>query len=301
VVLAAALSAGGVSAYAEVHTAASNKSAAEADAASLLASLNLPASAVRQAGEPAGDDGTLAQPASGPPATPNAVDDHAWWVVPETTQQVLAYIENHSPAGGTQSLSGSGMSGSGPTVTATGFAWPTVPGQLGLRSLDIAIVRLGDGSTGVRADGEAVWITPRPRSERIPTRVRRVVVSNRRGGVVVQGPFIITSRVTVAKIISLLNRLPAAQPGVYSCPADFGWHLRLLIYASPEPSPIAVATIESGGCGAVRLTLAGKAQPLLADGYTATKRLGALLHVRFDTGPVLPEHSNPTEFSANYS
>jgi hypothetical protein len=286
VALLAVLSAGGVSAYGAARSAAANKLAAETDAATLLASLNLPTSAVRQAGEPAGDDGTLTQPASGPPVTSNVVDDHAWWVVPETTQQVLAYIDDHPPAGGRPSLSGQSIGPGRPTVTVTGFGWPSVPGHLGIRWLVVAIVPLQDGSTGVRADSEVVWITPRPRSERVPATARRVVVTNSRGTTLVQGPITVTSRATVARIVSLLNRLPAAQPGSYSCPADFGWHVRLAFYANQDPrsSPIAVATIESGGCGAVRLTLAGKAQPLLADGYTATKRLGALLHVKFDTG-----------------
>jgi len=286
VALVVALSAGCVSAYGTVRSAASNKGAADADAASLLASLNLPASAVRQAGEPAGDDGTLGQPASHP-ATPNLVDDQAWWIVPETPQEVLAYVGDHPPAGGASDLSGQSIGPGQPTVTDTGFGWPSVPGQLATRSLVVSVVALQDGSTGVRADSEVVWITPRPRSERIPARARRVVVSNRRGGTVVQGPITVTSRATVAKVVALLNRLPAWQPGVYSCPADFGWHIRLAFYASQHPasSPIAVATIEPTGCGLVRLVLAGRAQPALADGYTAAKRLGALLHVKFDTSP----------------
>src|SRR3984885_9666381 len=90
-----------------VRTAQANEEAATNDAASLLASLNLPSDAVRQATEPAGDDGTLAQPVSAP-ATPNAVDDHAWWVVPATTSQVLQYVKSHPPAGGASDFSGAG-------------------------------------------------------------------------------------------------------------------------------------------------------------------------------------------------
>src|ERR1700735_3307005 len=56
-------------------SAAAHPAAAQTDAASWLARLNLPAGATRQAGEPAGDDGTLGQPGSGPPMTPNVVDD----------------------------------------------------------------------------------------------------------------------------------------------------------------------------------------------------------------------------------
>ena len=277
-----------------MHTAASNQGAAEADAASLLATLNLPTSAVRQAGEPAGDDGALGQPASFA-ATPYLVDDPAWWVVPETTQQVLAYVDDHPPAGGKPSLSGQGMSSGKPTVTDTGFAWPSVLGRLGVRSLDVAIVQLQDGSTGVRADGEAVWITPRPHSERIPAGARRVVISTTEGGKTVEGPATVTAHAEVAKAVSVLNALPAFQPGVYSCPADFGWRIRLAFYrtaATSNAAPLAVAILDPNGCGLVQLALAGRRQPALSDGYTAAKRLSAALHFKLDTGPT-PLRASP--------
>ncbi len=270
-----------------MHTAASNQGAAEADAASLLASLNLPPSAVRQTGEPAADDGALGQPASRP-ATPNLVDDQAWWVVPETTQQVLVYVDDHRPRGGTPSLSGQSSSSGQPIVTSTGFGWPAIPGQLGLRSLVVAIVQLQHGSTGIRADGEAVWITPRPRSERIPAGTRRVVVSTTEGGKTVEGPTTITAPAEVAKAVSVLNALPAFQPGVYSCPADFGWRIRLAFYrtaAASSAAPLAMAIVDPNGCGVVRLALAGRRQPALSDGYAAAKRLSAALHFKLDTGP----------------
>src|ERR1700733_2027438 len=171
-----------------VRTAQANEEAATNDAASLLASLNLPSDAVRQATEPAGDDGTLAQPVSAP-ATPNAVDDHAWWVVPATTSQVLQYVKSHPPAGGASDFSGGSGGGGKPTVTAPGFQWKEIPGELSIRWLIVAVVRLQDGSTGVRADSEVVWLTPRPPAERIPRGARRVVVTDTRGGEVVQGPF----------------------------------------------------------------------------------------------------------------
>jgi hypothetical protein len=275
-------------AHGAVRSAAANQQAAETSAASLLASLNLPPGATRQASEPAGDDGTLGQPASGPPMTPNVVDDAAWWVVPGTVQQVVQYLEHHPPAGGQPSLSGQGSSSGKPTVTAVGFGWPAVPGQLSLRTLVVAVVQLQNGSTGVRADGEAVWITPRPASERLPGGAQRVVLSTSRFGKLVQGPFTVTSRREVRKIVSLLNALPAFQPGAFSCPADFGWRIRLAFYGSMKDSnatPIAVAVVEPNGCGAVRLRLRGRAQPALAGGYALTKRLSDVLHLKFDSGP----------------
>jgi hypothetical protein len=266
---------------------AANQEAAQTDAASLLAKLSLPAGATRQAGEPAGDGGTLGQPGSGPPVTPNVVDDAAWWIVPGTTQQVVQYVDDHPPAGGQPSLSGQSSGGGRPTVTDTGFAWPAVPGQLSLRSLVVAVVQLQNGSTAVRADGEVVWITPRLRSERIPAGARRVIVTTTKSGKLVQGPFTVTARAKVAKIVRLLNALPAFQPGTYSCPADFGWQIRVAFYragAASSAAPLALALVDPGGCGAVELRLAGKRQPPLAGGYTATKRLSGLLHVKLDTG-----------------
>jgi hypothetical protein len=268
-------------------SAAANQEAAQTDAASLLAKLNLPAGATRQAGEPAGDGGTLGQPGSGTPVTPNVVDDAAWWVVPGTTQQLVQYVDEHPPAGGQPSLSGQSSGGGGPTVTDTGFAWPGVSGQLSLRSLVVAVVQLQNGSTAVRADSQVVWITPRLRSERIPPGARRVIVTTTKSGKLVEGPFTVTARAKVAKIVSLLNALPAFQPGTYSCPADFGWQIRVVFYraaATSSTAPLAVALIDPGGCGAVQLRLAGKRQHPLAGGYALTKQLSGVLRVKLDSG-----------------
>jgi hypothetical protein len=269
-----------------VHTAQANAEAATSDAASLLASLNLPSDAVRQAAEPADDDGTLAQPVSAP-ATPNAVDDHTWWVLPGTTSQVLQYVKSHPPPGDASDFSGGSGGGGKPTVTATGFQWKAIPGELSIRWLIVAVVRLQDGSTGVRADSEVVWITPRPPSERIPRGARRVVITDTRGGKVVQGPFTVTSRATVARIVSLLNGLPAWQPGTYSCPADFGWRIRVTFYRSVTVSttpPLAVALAAPSGCGVVQLRLNGRRQPPLADGSEVSNRVSRLLRVKLDSG-----------------
>jgi len=90
-------------------TAAENESAAQSDARSLLSELQLPLGATQSAIEPAGDDSLLAHPGVGPPATPNVVDDHAWWIVPSAPAQVLAYIREHLPAGATRTLTSRGL------------------------------------------------------------------------------------------------------------------------------------------------------------------------------------------------
>jgi hypothetical protein len=62
----------------------------------------------------------------------------------------------------------------------------------------------------------------------------------------------------------LLNSLPAAQPGIRNCPADFGITVRVAFYPTPRAKPSAVADIDPQGCGGVGLTLNGIPQPALA-------------------------------------
>jgi hypothetical protein len=75
-------------------------------------------------------------------------------------------------------------------------------------------VRLADGATGLRADSQVVWITPRPASGRIPAGSRRLVLTTTRFGHVIQGPLTVRSFGAIHRVIRLLNALPAAQPGV---------------------------------------------------------------------------------------
>jgi hypothetical protein len=95
--------------------AAANAAAAQSDAVSLLSGLSFPPGATRSPVEPAGDDSVLAQPGSGPPLTPNVIDDSAWWLIPGTPPAVLAYIDAHPPAGSTRALTGSGGTGTNGT------------------------------------------------------------------------------------------------------------------------------------------------------------------------------------------
>ena len=261
-------------------TAQDNARAAQTDAASLLASLNLPSGAVRQATEPAGDGGALAQPFASLPVTPNAIDDPGWWVVPATTpQQVVHYVKSHPPAGSKPEFAGSG------TEIGATFQRPPISGELSIRWLAVEARTLRDGSTGVRADGETVWITPRPPSERVPSGARLLVVTTTRPGQLLQGPFKVTSRREIGRAVALVNALPAFQPGSYACPADFGLRIRLAFYrgATSGGTPLAGVAADPGGCGVVALKLAGKPQPFLADGYSLTKRLSAALHLKLDT------------------
>jgi hypothetical protein len=248
-------------------SATANEAAAQIDASWLLTQVSLLASATRSASEPAGDEGQLAHPGTGPVATPNVVDSHAWWVLPGVRSEVLAYIRVHPPAGTTIAFSGSAATRGRTMSESLAFAWPPIAGVLGMRWLVITVVQLPGGQTGLRADAQVVWITPRPISEAIPggaqllrISVHSVIAANQPR----QRPLRFTSAHKIAQVIALLNSLPAAQPGVTSCPADFGISVRLAFYPAPRASPSAVAEIDPQGCGGVRLTLDGRPQPGLS-------------------------------------
>jgi hypothetical protein len=242
-----------------------NEAAARADAVALLAQVPLPPGAVRSAIEPPGGGDLLAQPGLRT-ATPDLIDEHAWWVVPGGIRAGMAWVRAHLPAGVTidssASLGGPGV----PDNESLALAWPPVTGVLGLRWLVVRFVALPDGSCGLRADAEVVWELPRPASETIPAGARflRVAVHGSiRSNIPHQAPLTVTSPQAITQVRTLLNGLPVAQPGALSCPADFGIVLRLSFYARRHRSPLAVAGIDPDGCGWVSLTIRGRAQPTL--------------------------------------
>ncbi|MBV9802719.1 MAG: hypothetical protein JO130_05995 [Solirubrobacterales bacterium] len=265
-----------------------NEIAARDDAAVLLARLALPPDAEPSSVEPAGDGGALAHPFIGPPATPNAVDDHGWWRLSESPATVLGYIQAHRPHGGHPGTSGASNRAGSPPLQAIGFTWPAIPRTLSTRMLVVEVVALAGGSTGVRADSEVVWITPRPASERIPPGARRLVLTTRQSGRVIQGPLQIASRPAVRRVVALLNALPASQPGVRACPADWGARIQLELYGGAAEGagsyPLAIAVADPGGCGEVALSIGGRREPPLAGGATLVPHLSRVLGVSLQTG-----------------
>jgi hypothetical protein len=202
---------------------------------------------------------------------------------------VFEYIEAHRPAGAGSFLCG-------PTTTygvveseCAYFTWPAVPGVLGTRWLVVEVVQLPDGATGLRADAEVVWLTPHAAAETIPTgaRLLRISVgSGIKGNQPKQRPLTVTSTTKIEKIAALIDALPAEQPGERSCPVDFGIEVRLAFYRRRGAAPLAVADDDPGGCGSVKLTIAGRAQAPLEDGAQLIEAVDRVLGVRLDTSPL---------------
>ena len=251
--------------------------------------------AVESAGEPAGDDGLLAQ-AAFRPATPNLVDDYAWWIVPGVPRDVLAFVRSHVPAGARRVEHGIGLSGPGVPVNETEtFELPGVVAGIsgGGPSIVLHAVQLPGESTGLRADAQAVWITPRPSSEVIPAGARPLAVSvltlshhsPPRQHERTPRSFTVTSSKRIDEIAALVNALPVTQPGILKCPADFGTRVKLVFYAHRHSRPLAVIEIDPQGCGEVALTIGGVVQPSLQEGPMLVDQLERVLRRRLRPTP----------------
>jgi hypothetical protein len=273
-----------------------SESAAQADAASLLAELPLPPGSSESASEPAEDDSLLAHPGEGPPVTPNAVDVHAWWLVPASPAETLVYVCTHLPAGTISTMIGGGISGpSTPENEVGAFAVPGNPG-----TLVIWAVRLPNGSTALRADAQVVWITPRPVSDTIPSgaHLLRIAVHdpNTNYSNIVESAFRslldrlpgkVTSVGQIDEIVTLLNELKAVQPGLRSCPfaGAEDSNVELSFYASIHAVPLALVDIHLGGCGGVGVSIGGVPQQMLQGGSELIDTIGKILGIKASVGP----------------
>lgn len=261
--------------------------AAQADAASLLAVLTLPPGSTVSPSEPSGDGSLLAHPASGPPATPNVVDEHTWWLVPLPPAAIVAYLcERLSPATVRPAQYPNGLGGPGvPENEMTTFTLPGSPG-----TLVVWAVALPDGSTALRVDAQVVWITPRPAADTFPVgsvrlklaldvdRLRRY--AQQKLALLLRLPARVTSGDEIEKVRALLNGLRVAQPGLRNCPIDFGGSLRLTFVAPLGTTPFAEANIAPGGCGGVTVVIGGAAQEPLEGGWDLIEAIASALGVQ---------------------
>lgn len=274
-----------------------SESAGQADAASLLAELPLPPGSIESSTEPTEDGSLLTHPPFGPLATPNAVDEHAWWLVPAAPAEALAYICAHLPAGTTRPESfGGGLSGSNvPDNEIAAFTPPGSPGTLAIWA-----VRLPNGSTALRADAQIVWITPRPASETITSGAHLLLITphdrhrnsrdhesdNESLALLERLPWKITSSRQIGGVVALLNKLQVVQPGLRFCPLERDdSSVELTFYAGPDAAPLAVADIEPGGCGSVGLMIGGMSQPRLEGAWALIDQIGEALGVNVAAGP----------------
>lgn len=250
------------------HTLAANKHAAQRDARGLLGQLRLPAGAVRVAGRPAGalllrGPGFLAP-------SPELIDVHRWWRVPESMSGVYTWISKHRPRGSTTSAMGSFAKGGRTLDQAIEFSWPAVPGVLSQRSLVVNVVSLPGGFAAVRVDAGVVWLVPRPAAERVPSAARVLTVT--RGAFPGWPPplsMTVSSQSRVRSVARMLDRLQIVQPGgVIACPAILAAPpVTLTFRAHLGGPPLARASMLASGpegvCSPISFSVRGRHEPPL--------------------------------------
>jgi hypothetical protein len=270
-----------------------NRAAAQSEASRLLSLIQLPPGTTSSQTEPAGDRGRLAQPGYDE-ATPNLVDAGAWWTTAMTPDAVLTYVRTHRPAGASpfSTTSDSGPNG----VSAESFTLPPVAGVLRERVISVMVTRLAGGHTGVRTDGEAVWITPRPAWEQIPRTVRSITLtaqgstaSGRSGRASV--PRTVAGDV-VQRVVGFINGLDLVQPGAVACPGG-RYELLRLTFRAADGSVLAAAVEQPTGCASVALSVGGRSGPALDDYPTVTSELVRLGVIRRCTGRQLRVAADP--------
>jgi len=252
--------------------------AAVRDAQRRLEGLRLPPGARRVSTAPSGSGDAPQSPAF-EPATPNLIDLHAWWTVPGSPLEALAWIKKHPPSGSRLKFESSFEDHGVTTSWDIGFEWPPIKGVADERALLVTATAGAGNETALRVDAQAVWIVPRSSSERIPAASRFLDLSVGRLGES-QRRLSVADPSFVKRIVASINDLPVFQPGEFSCPLypSRPVTVRLVFRVAPGGPALAEAEqqLPAGVCHAMRLKIRGDHEPPLEEGWRVMKRLRGL-------------------------
>jgi len=244
-------------------------------AGSLACEFVVPSGARRLAHAPAAGYGSL-RPSPPLPGS-QQVDRVQYWQVPGSPQGFLAWEKRHLPRALAASGSGMGSASRGGITFnwETDYGLPAVPaqptlgGQIYLRTMTISAVRAGTGRADIAVQVSVGWIGPRSAAEVVPSAAHAVTIAVTPGSNVhirPPAPVTVTEPAKVRRIMALVDGLPLAPPGVWSCPAGSNATFVLTFRAKPGGPALAVAEPALGGCGWLSFTIAGQPQPSLAPG-----------------------------------
>jgi len=190
------------------------------------------------------------------PASPYLLDVSRWWSLPVPMPAALSWLEAHPPPGLPVSGHGSGTGPDGPFAYLIYQDGPTA--AYNLATLVVEFAPNGPGASAMRADGQTLWVPPRPASEQVPTDVSRVRLVAYPG----VGVYGVLARETVKgaaadRLVRLANALQRDNRGVVHCAADTGFRITVTFLA---PQRMLVFT-EVPACGSVSVTSDGNSEP----------------------------------------
>jgi hypothetical protein len=212
--------------------------------------------------------------------TPDLVDLHQFWRVPGDLRSVFDWIESHPPAGSAGQEGGSMGNRSGIVAQYVGYSFLTPHwGGAPAETLLFTGVRARGGGAAVRVDAQVVWLLKRPASERIPAGTDSIAVSDIRT-VRPKGSkwrWSVVDAARIRRVVSIIDALPAVQPGTVVCPADAGPIVSLKF--ARRGSRLATASVDGGGCEIVNLWIHGRRRHALQGSPNLIKRLSAALGI----------------------
>jgi hypothetical protein len=141
----------------------------------------------------------------------------------------------------------------------------------------------------IRVDAQVLWLPAKPAEERIPAAAKVVTIIHVPGSgpqPAGDAPVTITDPAAVARIASIVDGLPVFPPGIMNCPLDDGSGMRLSFRAALSGPALAVVTAQSGGCGAVAVTIGGRPMPTLDGAPSLQQQVAAVAGLRWPAGQV---------------
>jgi hypothetical protein len=220
-------------------------------------------------------------------ATPNLVDVHRIWRVPGSPRKILALVRHSHPAG--LEINGGGSGGHhapGQPEIETSW-WVTFQAHprsgLGSETLTISMTAAPGTGTWLRADGEAVWVSPRSAAEGVPAGVSGIEVTRRSGDRQISLRRTISAASSVKAIITAIDRLPIVQPGTWVCPEEPAEPAEVRLSFRDHTGhalaqAVQAAGSEVGDCSPMYFSIKGHEQKPLAEGSsvidTASRILG---------------------------
>lgn len=197
---------------------------------------------------------------------------------------MVASFRSHLPSGAKLVTSRSG-GGSAGAAYALGTNRPFV---IGPEQLMLLAVTLNDGVTGVRADAEIRYLSPRPPSQRVPISARLVQITKADIGAEPLVSLLVPRHPVVRMLARLVDALPFfdSAPGTFSCPS-FGGPVDTFTFRARRAGPALARVSESAytptvpsPCALTTLTIRGHRLTPLLNGGILLKQASKLLGVR---------------------
>jgi hypothetical protein len=193
-------------------------------------------------------------------------------------------FQAHLPRGArlVSSISGGGGAGAAYAIGTT-RRFVVGPVQVMLNA-----VTLSSGVTGIRADTQVRYVSPRLPSQRVPLSTRFVQITKADIGAQPLVSLLVAQPAVVRRLAHLVNALPfvGSHAGVFSCPSFGGPIDTFTFRLSPAGPPLATVSesaytpTDPSPCAPTTLTVRGHRMDSLLEGGSLLKRASRILGVR---------------------